>query len=142
MLKKMAVLLYTVWNFKALSYCFKGFDVKASFASRPISRLIKWYNKPGDKQNNFEKRLFSSTGISLDWNFQIVYIFFNVSLNVLRPTFSNIYDLPFLHSPNVGKIRVKTGPKTNYVSYFMIGTSGQNYFIEMKAYIVHQSIEH
>ena len=29
--------------FKPLSYCFKetiGFDVKASFASRPVSRLI------------------------------------------------------------------------------------------------------
>ena len=33
--------------FKPLSYCFeetKGFDVKASFASRPVSRLISWYN--------------------------------------------------------------------------------------------------
>ena len=30
--------------FKPLSYCFKetiGFDVKASFASRPVSRLIR-----------------------------------------------------------------------------------------------------
>ena len=35
--------------FKPLSYCFEktiGFDVKASFASRPVSRLIRWYNKP------------------------------------------------------------------------------------------------
>ena len=35
--------------FKPLSYCFKeiiiGFVVKASFASRPLSRLIRWYNK-------------------------------------------------------------------------------------------------
>ena len=33
--------------FKPLRYCFKetiGFDVKASFASRPVSRLISWYN--------------------------------------------------------------------------------------------------
>ena len=33
--------------FKPLSYCFEetiGFDVKASFASRPLSRLISWYN--------------------------------------------------------------------------------------------------
>ena len=32
--------------FKPLSYCFEErlrFDVKASFASRPVSRLISWY---------------------------------------------------------------------------------------------------
>ena len=45
--------------------------------------------------------------------------FFNISLNVLRPTFFNIYNLPFLSSQNIGKIRVKVGPKTNYFSYFM-----------------------
>ena len=41
-----------------LSYCFKdmiGFDVKASFASRPVSRLIRWYNKPGDKTKELRK---------------------------------------------------------------------------------------
>ena len=42
--------------------------------------------------------------------------FYNISLNALRPTFFNIYNL---HSPNIGKIRVKVGPKTNYFSYFM-----------------------
>ena len=45
--------------------------------------------------------------------------FYNTSLNVLRSTFFNIYNLPFLRSPNIGKIRVKVGPKTNYFSYFM-----------------------
>ena len=33
--------------FKLVSYCFEetiGFEVKASFVSRPISRLIRWYN--------------------------------------------------------------------------------------------------
>ena len=45
--------------------------------------------------------------------------FFNISLNVLRPTFFNTCNLPFLSSPNIGKIRVKVGPKTNYFSYFM-----------------------
>ena len=45
----------------------------------------------------------------------LFYTYFdNISLNVLRPTFSNIRNLPFLHSPNIGKIRVKVGPKTNY----------------------------
>ena len=45
--------------------------------------------------------------------------FYNISLNVLRLTFFNIYNLPFLRSPNIGKIKVKVGPKTNYFSYFM-----------------------
>ena len=49
---------------------------------------------------------------------------FNVSLNVIRITFFNICNLPFLSSPNIGKIRVKVGPKTNYFSYFM--SSGTN----------------
>ena len=44
--------------------------------------------------------------------------FYNISLNVLRPTFFNIYNLPFLHTLNIGKIRVKVGPKTNY--FFLI----------------------
>ena len=45
--------------------------------------------------------------------------FFNISLNILRPIFFNIHNLPFLRSPNIGKIKVKVGPKTNYFSYFM-----------------------
>ena len=33
--------------FKPLSFCFEetGFDVKAPLASRPVSRLIRWFNK-------------------------------------------------------------------------------------------------
>ena len=50
----------------------------------------------------------------------LLYIYIlNISLNVLRPIFFNICNLPFLSSPNIGKIRVKVGPKTNYFSYFM-----------------------
>ena len=50
----------------------------------------------------------------------VIYTYFyNISLNVLRITFFNIYDLPFLRSPNIGKIRVKVGPKTNYFSYIL-----------------------
>ena len=40
--------------------------------------------------------------------------FYKISLNVLRPTFFNIYIWPFLRPPNIGKIMVKVGPKTNY----------------------------
>ena len=50
----------------------------------------------------------------------LLYTYFvNISLNVLRPNFFNICNLTFLHCPNIGKIRVKVGPKTNYLSYFM-----------------------
>ena len=50
----------------------------------------------------------------------LLYLYFcNISLNVLRPTFFNIYNLPFLRSPNIGKIRVKVGPKTDYFSYIL-----------------------
>ena len=44
--------------------------------------------------------------------------FYNISLNVLRITFFNIYNLPFLRSPNIGKIRVNVGSKTN--CFFLI----------------------
>ena len=60
-----AVFQFVIFN--PLSYCFEGtigFDVKASFASLPVSRLIRWYNK------NFDKRLFNSTGIFVDWKLQ------------------------------------------------------------------------
>ena len=40
--------------------------------------------------------------------------FYNISLNVPRPTFFNICNLSFLPSPIIGKIRVKVGPNTNY----------------------------
>ena len=49
----------------------------------------------------------------------LLHIYFHsIVLNVLRPTFFNIYNLPSLRSPNIGKIRVKVGPKTNY--FFLI----------------------
>ena len=45
--------------------------------------------------------------------------FYNISLNVLRPNFLNICNLPISHFPNIRKIRVKVRPKTNYFSNFM-----------------------
>ena len=45
--------------------------------------------------------------------------FYNISLNVLRPNFLNICNLPISHFPNIRKIRVNVGPKMNYFSYFM-----------------------
>ena len=42
--------------FKPLGYCFEetiGFDVKTSFASRLVSRLTRWYNKPDNITKEF-----------------------------------------------------------------------------------------
>ena len=50
----------------------------------------------------------------------ILYTYFlNISLYVLRPTFFNTCNWPFLSSLNIRKMRFKVGPKTNYFSYFM-----------------------
>ena len=50
----------------------------------------------------------------------LLYIYFyNISRNVLRPNFFSIYNLPFLRSSNIGKIRVKVGPKTDNFSYIL-----------------------
>ena len=45
------MILYQFAIFKPLKYCFEEtirFDVRASFANCSVSRLIRWYNKPGD----------------------------------------------------------------------------------------------
>ena len=60
--------------------------------------------------------------------------FYNIFLNVLRPTFFNIQNLPFLRSPNIGKIRVKVGRKTEYFSYILSSCTNRitvfnNYFL-------------
>ena len=50
----------------------------------------------------------------------LLYTYFhNIFLNVLRPTFFNIYNLPFLRSPNIGETRVTVGRKTNYFFYIL-----------------------
>ena len=41
-----------------------GFDVKASFASRPVSRLIRWYNKQDEITKEFWEK-----AIQFDWIF-------------------------------------------------------------------------
>ena len=59
--------------FKPLSYYFEEtirFDVKASFTSRPVSPLISWYNNQMIQQKNFDKRLFSSSELFMDWKLQ------------------------------------------------------------------------
>ena len=53
--------------FKWLSHCFEetiGFDVKASFASRPLSHLIRWYNK-----TRWSNKRILIKGYSVPWDF-------------------------------------------------------------------------
>ena len=72
--------------FKPLSYCFEetiGFDLKVSFASRPVSHLIRWYDNEVIQQKNFEKKLFSSTGLFMDWKLQTKYAAFNGGVNFI-----------------------------------------------------------
>ena len=68
--------------------------------------------------------------------------FYNISLNVIRPTFSNIYNLPFLRSPNIGKIRVKVGPKLTTFPIFRppAPTELQFLIIFFHWYVVNQEI--
>ena len=51
--------------FEPLSYCFEEtikFDVKVSYASCLLSRLIKWYNKPGDATKEFWEKVIQFHG--------------------------------------------------------------------------------
>ena len=51
--------------FKSLSYCFKetiGSDLKASLAGRPVSRLIRWCNKPGEITREFWEKAVQFQG--------------------------------------------------------------------------------
>ena len=69
--------------FKSLSYCFKEkieFDVKVTFASRPVSRLIRWFNKPGDITKEFWEKAFQFHGTFhglkiTNWSFYFHYFF-------------------------------------------------------------------
>ena len=47
--------------FKSLSYTI-WFDVKNLFASRPVSRVIRWYNKPGDITKEFWEKAIQFHG--------------------------------------------------------------------------------
>ena len=58
-------LFYQFVIFKPLSYCLEetiGFDVKATFASRSVSRLIRWYNKPGGITKEFWEKAIQFHG--------------------------------------------------------------------------------
>ena len=53
-----------------LSHCFEetiGLDVKVLYASRPLSRVIKWYNKPRNITEEFWEKaiLFHGTELKI-----------------------------------------------------------------------------
>ena len=63
--------------FNPRSCCFEEivqFDVTALLASRPVPRLISWYNESGDITKEFWEKATSSTGLSMDWKLQAVMI--------------------------------------------------------------------
>ena len=84
--------------------------INESYWWEPRFRILLKVSEYPFKQN---KNMLKNMTVLLYTNF------YNISLNVLRPTFFNIYNLPFLRSPNIGKIRVKVGPKTDYFSYIL-----------------------
>ena len=119
-------------------FCFRPEIVSLSwnFVSRliRICRIQWWcsfypwkypfWNKFGPKYQNYQFKVseypFKQNKNMLKNITVLLYTYFyNISLNVLRPTFFSICNLPFLHSPNIGKIRVKVGPKTNYFSHIL-----------------------
>ena len=64
--------VFQLVSFKPLSHCFEetvGFDITALFTRRLVSVLIK----PGHITNRFLKKLFSSTGLFMDWKLQTVF---------------------------------------------------------------------
>ena len=48
-----------------------------------------------------------------------LYIFLQYLLKCSKNNLFNIYNLSFLRSANIGKVRVKVAPKTNYFSYIL-----------------------
>ena len=91
--------------FKPLSYCFEeaiGFDLKASFASRPMLRLISWYSKPGDITKEYWEKAIQFRG-NFHWlkitnwttNFEALDSrYLRAFLPIFRKTFSflSLYD--------------------------------------------------
>ena len=70
--------LYQFVTFKPLSYCFEEtieFDVKASFASRPVSCLISWYSNQEIQQKNSDKKGYSVPR-DFSWieNYKLIYL--------------------------------------------------------------------
>ena len=75
--------------------------------------------KKGETQDQFDKRQIRTYVQLIKPILKHPEKTLTEKVNVLTPTFFNIYNLPFLRSPNIEKIRVKAGPKTDYFSYIL-----------------------
>ena len=98
------ILSHSLQNLKPLWREHKSF-----FLGKPNDTLLKVSEYPFNQNKNMIKNM----------KVLLYTYFYNIFLNVLRPTFFNIYNLPFLHSPNIGETRVRVGRKTNYFSYIL-----------------------
>ena len=91
--------------FKPIGYCFEetmGFDVKASFASSPVLRLIRRYNKSGGKQI---LRKGYSVSRDFSWIKNDKLKLLNKMLLSLPALFSVVYfDLCFLRLPQLQSV--------------------------------------
>ena len=109
-----------VFNFQhsSLTYCIPLAKNQSSFyefRTLAICLNIKAFNQVKVSEYPFKENENTLKIIQV-----LLYTdFHNIYVNVLRPNFLNICDLPISHVPNIRKIRVKVGPKTNYFSYFM-----------------------
>ena len=97
--------------------CFCQISFCLSRQTQPLKVTIKlvffaFYFKVSEYPFQQNKNMLKNTTV-------LLYTYFYISLNVLRPTFVNIYNLPLLRSPNIGKIGVRVAPKTSYFSSFM-----------------------
>ena len=85
--------------------------------SMPVTPIINKIQYLGTQKENYQNSVHLWSMIYHLWTMLLYANFCDIPLNVLRPTFFNIYNLPFLRTLNIGKIRVKVGPKTDYSSY-------------------------
>ena len=88
-----------------LNVCRQTFHISHVHISRKVKHVLMW---------NFQHIFMWKRKYWQIFTAALYTYFYNISLSVLRPTFFNICNLPFWHSPNIGKIRVKVGPKNSY----------------------------
>ena len=95
------------------------FEVRGAFldTTKPFNWV--WQKSVIVKRKVLQHSFEQNRSILKNMTVLLYAYFYNISLNVLRSFFFNIYNLPHLHSPNICKIKVKVGRKANYFFYFM-----------------------
>ena len=84
------------------------FEVRGAFLD--ITKPFNWvWHKSVIVKHKVSEHSFKQNRSMLKNMTVLLYTYFyNIYLNILKPFSFNIYNLPFLHSPNIGKIMVKT----------------------------------